>query len=194
MIVNLESKSLAWAMLIVFVVGIGLGAWGMHTWEVSDLRTQLALEKAKPPVVKETVKTVTDTKLQYVKGETVYIPVPGKQDAPPEAKKLDGKFTFEKPEFVYTVNGKPGRFTKADDEKFIFEKNMLALTQTSTIRIEAEIPTIDKTKRHSLGGWYTNQGFAVSAGYAPMPYVEAKVIVGVPDPSKLMGGGIEIRF
>ncbi|MDR7865178.1 MAG: hypothetical protein RIN56_00090 [Sporomusaceae bacterium] len=140
-------RASAIACIVFLVVGIGLGAWGMHTWQVSDLRTQLALEKTKPPVVKETVKTETKTQLQYVKGETVYLPAPT-PDNPnaTQATKLDGKFVFEKPEFIYMVNGKPGRFTKADDERFVFDKNMMLLTQATTIRIEAEIPTIDKTR------------------------------------------------
>lgn len=60
--------------------------------------------------------------------------------------KLDGKFEIGKPTFTYTINGKPGQFVKSDDERFVFDKNMVALTQTSMIKIEAEIPTVDKTR------------------------------------------------
>ncbi len=158
-------RASAIACIIFLLIGIGLGAWGMHTWQVSDLKAQLALTLAKlkhaedkPPVVKETVKTVTDTQIAYVPKETVVYrdPVSGQTSERP----LDGKMTFSKPEFIFTVNGKPGKFTRADDERFVFDKNMMQLTQASTIRIEAEIPTVDKTKHGALGVGYGSHGLA----------------------------------
>lgn len=192
-------RASAYACIFFLLIGLGLGAWGMHTWQVSDLKAELAamalkLKHAedKPPQVKETVKTVTDTQIAYVPKEVVVYkdPVTGQVSNKP----LDAKMTFEKPEFYLTVNGKPGKFTKTDDEKYVFEKNMMQLNQSSTVKLEVEVPTIDKTKRHSLGGWYTNQGAAISVGYAPTPYLEIKGLVGVPDPKKLVGGGLEVRF
>ena len=106
-----------------YTIGHILGEWG---------RQALALEKAKPPVIKETVKTVIDTKLQYVPGETVYLPsqikdsgliTPVAQDTPRATPaKLDGKFTFNKPDFIYMVNGKVGKFTKTVDEFLYLKK------------------------------------------------------------------------
>jgi len=141
------------------------------------VRQALALEKAKPPVVKEILKTVMDTKLQYVPGETVYLPspitdtgliAPVPQDTPGATPaKLDGKFTFNKPDFVYMVNGKVGKFTKRDEENFIFEKNMMDFKQTNTITIQAEIPTIDLTRHNILtvGAMFAGGKVSPGAGY-----------------------------
>lgn len=158
---NFNNMSI-WLLVAIFIAGAVAGAWGMHTW-TEDIRTQLQVEKNKPPQVKETVKTETKTQLQYVPGETVYIPVPGQPNAPPVATKLDGKFEIAKPDFVFTVNGKPGKFTKADDEKYVFDKNMIALTQTSIVRIEAEIPTVDLTRRNAIGPYITTESYGLLA-------------------------------
>ena len=81
--------------------------------------------------------------------------------------KLDGKFTFNKPNFIYMVNGKVGKFTKTDDEKFIFKKNMMDLKQTSTITIQAEIPTIDLTRHNVItgGAMFTKRKIEPATGY-----------------------------
>ena len=162
--------------LVFLIIGIVTGYTAGHILGEQD-RQALALEKAKSPVIKETVKTVTDTKLQYVPGETVYLPsqiksselvTPVPQDTPGATPaKLDGKFTFNKPDFIYMVNGKVGKFTKTDEETFIFEKNMMDLKQTSTIKIQAEIPTIDLTRHNVLtvGAMFTKGKIEPGAGY-----------------------------
>jgi hypothetical protein len=168
-------------------------------WQVSDLKKELAVlalqlkhEKEKPPVVKEKLVTETKTEIAYVPKETItYVdPTTGQQ----VKTGLDGQFELGKTEFIYTVNGRPGKFTKTDDEKYIFDKNMMKLSQTSTVKLDVEVPVVDKTRRNSIGGWYTNQGFAVSVGHAPVANLEIKGIVAVPDPKKLYGGGVEVRF
>lgn len=164
---TLEKTHIYIAMFFL-VFGIGLGAWGMHTWQVTDLQKALALEQVKPAKVVETVKTLTDTKLQYVKGETVYLPAPtASSPGATTAAKLDGKFDIGKPNFIYSLNGKPGQFTKADDEKYIFDKNMIELAQTSTITINATIPTIDLTRHNVLtgGGMFSYGKISPAIGY-----------------------------
>ena len=44
------------------------------------------------------------------------------------------------------VNGRLRNFTKNDDDKYVFDKNMLAVTQTSEVKLPLDIPTVDKTK------------------------------------------------
>lgn len=161
---GLSWRSCTYACLFFFFLGIGMGVWGCYTWnedlraKVLSLTHQLKSEKDKPPVVKETVKTVTDTQIAYVPKETIIYkdPVSGQESQKP----LDGKFEIGKQEFVFTVNGKPGKFTRADDERYVFEHNMMLLTQNSKIHIEAEIPTIDKTKYGAVGIGYGTHGLA----------------------------------
>jgi len=164
--------------VIFLIIGMVLGYALCHVLSEGD-RQSLALEKAKPPVVKETVKTVTDTKLQYIPGETVYLPgkdvlIPGavvtpvSKDTPGAvAAKLDGKFDIGKSNFIYMVNGKVGQFTKTDDEKYLFDKNMMDLKQTSTITIQADIPTIDLTRHNviTVGAMYSDGKASPAVGY-----------------------------
>jgi hypothetical protein len=155
-------KALALACLVAFFLGFGSGLWLVYERTVLPLQAQLAAEKAKPPVVKTEVKTVTDTKLQYVPGETVYLPTPT-PDNPnaTTATKLDGKIEIGKPTFTYTLNGKPGQFTKTDDEKYVFDKNMVTLTQAATVAIKLEVPTVDNTRRNAIGPYATTESYGL---------------------------------
>jgi hypothetical protein len=192
-----------YASILFLAVGICLGAWGEYTWgpRLTDRHT---IEK---PVITEKVVTQTDTKIVYVPKEVIkYVNAQGQTVTQP----LDGKFTFNKPEFMFTVNGKPGKFTKSDDERFVFDKNMLQLTQTSVIKIEAEIPAIDKTKYF---------GFGIGAGMRDSKVIDAfflegrlnkdnhtgwwlytdgrilqNVITGKPPRAETITGGIAVKF
>lgn len=162
--------------VIFLIIGVIAGYAIGHVLSEGD-RQALAVEKNKPPVVKEVVKTVTDTKIAYVPGETVYLQSPASstelqaivnKDTPGAvASKLDGKFNIGKPDFIYNVNGKVGKFNKADDEQFVFDKNMIDLKQTSTITIQAEIPTIDLTRHNVItaGVMYSDGKTSPAVGY-----------------------------
>ncbi len=139
-------------------------------------RQALAVEKNKPPIIKETVKTITDTKIQYVPGEIVYLPgevkdafvMPVDKETPGATPvKLDGKFDLGKQNFIYMVNGRVGKFDKTEEEKFVFDKNMIDLKQTSTITIQAEIPTIDLTRHNviTVGAMFTKGKIEPGLGY-----------------------------
>lgn len=168
---TVTQKAAAIGCLIFFLVGVVAGALGLHAWQVSDLKAQiekleaqLTVEKGKPPQVKETVKTDTITKLQYVPGETIYLPAPTPTN--PNAtleEKLDGKFTIGKSTFVYELNGKPGQFTKSDDERYVLDKNMIRLDQSSTVTIKADIPAVDLTRRNAIGPYVTTESYGVMA-------------------------------
>jgi len=174
---NIDKKYIITAVIFL-IIGALTGYVIGHILGEGD-RQVLALEKSKPPVVKEVVSTVTETKLQYVPGETVYLPgkeilIPGASITPVSqdthgatAAKLDGKFDIGKQKFNYMVNGKVGQFTKAEDEQFIFDKNMMDLKQFSTITIQSEIPTIDLTRHNvvTAGVMYTDGKTSPALGY-----------------------------
>lgn len=168
-------KNMIIVAVISLIVGVVAGYAICHVLGEGD-RQALAIEKNKPPTIKETVKTVTDTKLQYVPGETVYLQGEVKESPAGTvdkntpgavATKLDGKFDIGKPDFIYQVNGKVGKFVKTDDEQYIFDKGMLDLKQTNTIKIEAEIPTIDLTRHNVLtvGAMITKGKTEPAVGY-----------------------------
>lgn len=165
---GLTWRMCAYVCIVALVLGIGLGAWGMHVWTVSDLREQLAglaaqlqAEKNKPVQVKETVRTETQTQLAYIPRETIkYIDAKTGQEV---TKPLDGQFELGKTEFTYTVNGRPGTFTKTDDEKYVFDKNMLKLNQSSSVTLTVDVPTIDKTRRNAIGPYVTTESYGLLA-------------------------------
>lgn len=138
-----------WLLIIIFAVGAVLGAWGMHTWTESD-RLALFAEKNKQPTVKETVKTVTQTEFAYIPKETIiYKDAAGNMVTGKE--KTDVQADLKKTELNVKVNGKDHVFTKSDDEQQIFDKNKLAVTQSSNVQMAIEVPTIDKTKNGFVG-------------------------------------------
>ncbi|MDF2635431.1 MAG: hypothetical protein K0R78_2305 [Pelosinus sp.] len=154
-------KTLIIVAVISLILGIGIGLAIGHVLGEGD-RQALAVEK--------------DTKLQYVPGETVYLPgevkevlvTPVDKNTPGAVPaKLDGKFDIGKQSFIYMVNGKVGKFDKTDDEQFVFDKNMIDLKQTSTITIKAEIPTIDLTRHNVItaGAMFSKVAGSQSAAY-----------------------------
>lgn len=91
----------------------------------------------KPPVIKTEYQTETKTQLVYVPKE------PG--------EKTDIDTSLGKQDLEVKVNGQKAVIQKSDDEKFVFDKNKLELTQTSKASLDINIPTIDNTKRNAVG-------------------------------------------
>ena len=96
------------------------------------------------PEMKTEVKYEADTKT-----EVVYVPKYIYVDGSTE--KTDVDVQIGKQELNVKVNGKEFEIKKADDEKYIFDKNKLQLTQTSFAELNIKVPTIDKTKRWEIG-------------------------------------------
>ena len=165
---------IAIAVILALLAGLFVGVKYLAPALTTNHTTSTTVEK-QPIYITGTA--TTDTKLQYVKGETVYLPaavsatelsIPVSKGTPGAvATKIDGKFTFNKPNFKYMVNGKVGQFNKTDDEQFVFDKGMLDLQQSSTITIQAEIPTIDLTRHNviTIGAMRTGSKFEPGAGY-----------------------------
>lgn len=135
------------------ILGAVIGALAMYSFGPRITNT---VEK---PVITE--KIVTETQIKYVPKETVVYKDP--ETGVVSKRELDGKFTFNKPDFIFTVNGKPGKFTRADDEQYVFQKNMMQLTQGSVITLKLNVPTTDKTKNNSVGIGTGSNGLAIMA-------------------------------
>jgi hypothetical protein len=135
-------RTLTIVCLVCFILGGCIGAWGEYTWGPRLTEKQITERTVEKPVITEKIVTRTDTQIAYVPKETIkYIDAQTGQEV---EKQLDGKFTIGKPDFTYTLNGKVGKFTKTDDEKFIFEKNMVELNQTSKVNID--IKTLEQPR------------------------------------------------
>ncbi len=108
-------------------------------------------------------ETKTETKIIYVPKETVvYVdPKTGKQIS--ETEKTDLEANIGKQTFNIKINGKETEIQKADNERFVFDKNKIVLDQMSTISINAKIDpvVIDKTKHWGIGVGYGSKNAGV---------------------------------
>lgn len=145
----------------------------------------------KPVVVQG--KAVTKTEIAYIPKETVvvkYIDAATGQEVTTqqrEAVDLDAK--IGKTDFVVRLNGKETMFSKAEDEQYMFDKNKLALTQSSTVTIDARVQPVNETKRWSIGVGYGNHGMAYKVDF---PVGQLGGWAYRDDESK--AAGISVRF
>jgi len=207
-----NTRTFGYLLILSCVVGIGIGAWGMHTWQVSDLKTALALsqkdleyiKRLPPVVVKEKGEVKTETQIAYVPKETIHYIDSKIGQQVTGTEKTDMNVNVGKTEFNLLLNGKEMKFTKADDEKVMFEKNKITMNQTSTARLEVdntkEVEALvwarmEAERNHFSAGLYgTNKGIAASIGIMPSKHIEYNVITTVPDTSKFFGAGVKLFF
>ena len=80
-------------------------------------------------------KTVTDIR---------YVPKATPTDS-------DVDIRIPKQQLTVSVNGQQQTIKKSDSEKYVFDKGQLKLEQTSKASLDISIPTVDKTRRWSIG-------------------------------------------
>ena len=84
----------------------------------------------------------------------------GRELTAKEIESLD--VNIKQPEFYFTVNGKPAKFEKTVDERWVFDKNKGLLTQTSTASIDIKVPVIEKNSGVGLYGSTGSAGVFVT--------------------------------
>lgn len=97
------------------------------------------------------VKTFANTEVVYLPKE-VY--------SSGEREKTDLQFDIAKTELNVKINGKNAVIGKTDEERYIFEKNKVALQQTSSATLNISVPVVDKTKYWGIGVGYGKNGIA----------------------------------
>lgn len=152
-----STRTVIYIALGLFVLGGIFGAWTYHTvtdsaWltKLHDLQLQLTAEKNKPPVIKEVVRTQTQTEVAYVPKETIrYINTKTGEEI--MAKELESMNINIRPtEFRFSVNGNPAKFQAEKGEKWVFQDNKGKLDQWSQATIEIKTPIEDRTRRTAL--------------------------------------------
>lgn len=178
-------------IIVSFIIGIIVGA---------KIFTKTPSEKTiieKPTIVKGEVITQTDTKIQYVPKETInykYINNQGKEVTESKLENTDLQANIGKKKFNINLNGQPVEFTKAENEKYVFDKNKVQLDQESTVTFNATVsPTIiDKTKNWGIGVGYSNEGTAYTIDF---PVGGNNNIGGwVYKDNKNKSAGIKVKF
>lgn len=106
------------------------------------------------------------TEIAYVPKETViYKAADGSTKS--ELEKTDVDVKVNKPALNVKVNGKDFAVTKADDEQYLFDKNKLTMTQTSSANLNIRVPPVDETRRWGVGVGASKDG-AVAALSFPL--------------------------
>ena len=132
-----------------FGIGVLVGILAMTQDVVKEV------EKPQVSTISSVMESKTKTEIAYVRKETKN----GKQE------KSDIIADIGKQDIVIKVNGEEQTFAKADDERFVFDKNKLTLDQTSKVTLDVTVPTVDKTKRWAVGVGYGNDGMAYTVDF-----------------------------
>ena len=143
-------------------------------------------------------QTQRETQFVYVPKETVTHYVTdssGRQQLITEREKTDFQASIGKPDFNVKVNDKEMKFTKSSDEKYMFEKNKLVMTQTDKVDFNVHVDPIieDHTKYMGVGIGVTSKGQPAYIVNIPVDKKHNVDAWGYKDPDKY-AAGIEIRF
>ena len=128
---------------ILAAIALFMGGYNAHDY----LHT---CPEAKPVILTE-YKDRVQTELKYAEKEA--------------DEKADIDVAVGKPVLNVKVNDKEFIVRKADDEKYIFDKNKLSLTQTSSADLNITIPMVDKTRRYEIGIGVSKDGAVGLVGF-----------------------------
>lgn len=156
--------------ILPYVLAVMVGTWagfyiGTQYYPRIETRTE-RIEIEKPVIVQGAATTVKETEIAYVPKETITVKyidaATGQKVTGMTKEKTDLDANIGKMEFNVRLNGKEIPFTKADNEEYLFEKNKIALNQSSMITFDAKIEPyiIDRTKRWGIGVGYGKNGIA----------------------------------
>ena len=184
----------------ILAIGLFVGFYiGTQYYPRIDTKTEIhTVEVEKPIYIEGKATTETKTQIAYVPKETIierYIDAEtGKEVTKESLEKTDLNANVGKTEFNVNLNGKDVRFTKTDDEKYVFDKNKVALNQTNTIIFDATVTpqVVDNTKRWGVGIGYGKNGIAYKLDF---PIGRSNQIGGwayKDDDRK--SGGLSLRF
>ena len=166
------------AAVLAFAGGFALRGV-LYTCPVADTKVVTQVE------YRDKVKT----EIAYVPKETViYTAADGSTKSEPEKTDIDVK--LNKPVLNVKVNDKAFVVAKAENEQYLFEKNKLTLTQTSSTDLNIKIPVVDKTRRWGIGAGVSKDG-AVGIISFPLKGNAGGWVAGRAD--NVMGG-VMVRF
>lgn len=144
-------------------------------------------------------KTETKTEIIYVPKETIkYYTIDKNTGETIEnmyTEKTDIEANIGKPSVNVKLNDKDIEINKADDEKYVFEKNKLKLTQSSKVdfNIHVDPIEIDKTKHWGIGGGYNSKNGATVIAEFPINK-KGNIDGWVTKDSETVAAGIIVKF
>ena len=156
-----------WKLLaIVVAMGlmIGLGAFGMHKWQVVPLKAEKAdlvqklsysqeREKQLEKLLGIAQKEKDQTRVQAIAETETYIKYVEKEiDGSGQKEKTDVDLTIGQPKINVAVNGKPFEVPMIAGETYAFENGKLVLRQTSAVTVDIKMPE-PKKKSWRIGAY-----------------------------------------
>ena len=166
------------AAVLAFAGGFALRGV-LHTCPVADTKVVTQVE------YRDKVKT----EIAYVPKETViYTAADGSTKSEPEKTDIDVK--LNKPVLNVKVNDKDFVVAKAENEQYLFDKNKLTLTQSSSTDLNIKIPVVDKTRRWGIGAGVSKDG---EVGVISFP-MKGSVGGWVAGRADNVMGGVMVRF
>ena len=166
----MDRKPLIFAVGALFIV---LASFALGFYRGCATAPVKVVEK---PVEHVVTETVTKTDIQYVPKGTPADP--------------DIDIRIPKQEIKVAVNGKEQTIRKADTEKYVFDQNKLQLEQYSKASLDIKIPTVDKTRRWSIGIGAGKDG----AAYMIRGPLKKHVGAWIAGNKKAIMGGISFDF
>ena len=158
--------------IVCFVIGFLAG----FSWRAINHKCPTPKAVQNESVTAET-KTEKKTVVRYVEKES--------------PKDADVDVTIPKQSLTVKVNGKEETFQKSDNEKYVLDKNKIALEQQSKASIDIKVPTIDNTRRWELGVGVDKHGHP--AGMVGFP-LKGHVGGWVAGSKSTVMGGIKVHF
>lgn len=155
---------------ILAAIALFMGGYNAHDYLHTCPETK--------PVILAEYKDRVQTELKYAEKEA--------------DEKADIDISVGKPVLNVKVNDKEFIVSKADDEKYIFDKNKLSLIQTSSTDLNITIPTVDKTRRYEIGIGVSKDG---AVGLVGFPINSSNHLGGwvVGNEDNVMGG-VSFKF
>jgi len=170
---------------LYFLVLAAVVGWFMGVGKINDKYTQELESRLKSQPASANVVTKIVTQIKYVERS-----ITANAGLLPGAIKEDMVANVGKQDFTVKVNGEDYQFTKADNEKFMFEKGQLELDQQSNVGVDIQIKPIDLTKRWGIGVGFGLRG---PAAVVTGPIIGPLDWWGEGDVTNISGGVI-VRF
>jgi len=158
--------------LVCFVIGFLTG----FSWRAINHKCPVPKTMQNESVTAET-KTETKTVVRYVEKKS--------------ERDSDVDISIPRQTLTVKVNGKEQTFEKADNEKYVLDKNKIALEQQSKASVDIKVPTIDNTRRWELGVGVDKHG--QPAGMVGFP-LKGHVGGWVAGSKSTVMGGINVHF
>ena len=158
--------------IVCFLIGFLAG----FSWRAINHKCPTPKAVQNESVTAET-KTETKTVVRYVEKKS--------------ERDSDVDISIPKQVLTVKVNGKEQKFQKSDSEKYVLEKNKIALEQSSKASVDIKVPVVDETRKWELGVGVDKHG--QPAGMVGFP-VKGHVGGWVAGSKGTVMGGIKVHF